>query len=214
MAKPRGTDGSLLGSLPWTLSALVFSLAPHVQFLPIWITVTFLGCAGWRLLIESRRRPLPSAWIRALLALGCFLGVLGTYATISGVGPGSALLAVMAALKLLDSLDHELTTGGQKVLPLQMTALALRLSGQPDSAAVVLERAWGMDNRVHTAMFGYLYALAGNDERARGLLERETDVQSASNKLNSACFATSIRIRVYGPANELKLASSLIHQIL
>ena len=103
MAKPRGTDGSLLGSLPWTLAALVFSLAPHVQFLPIWITAAFLGCAGWRMFIESRRRPLPSAWFRALLALCCFLGVLGTYATISGVGPGSALLAVMAALKLLET---------------------------------------------------------------------------------------------------------------
>jgi transglutaminase-like putative cysteine protease len=50
-----------------------------------------------------RRRPLPSSWLRAVLALGCFLGVLGTYSSISGVGPGSALLSVMAALKLLET---------------------------------------------------------------------------------------------------------------
>jgi len=103
MAKPRGTDGSLLASLPWTLFALGFSLAPHVMFLPFWITGAFFACAGWRYVIEKRRRPLPSTWFRAFLALLCFLGVLATYSTVSGVGPGSALLAVMAALKLLET---------------------------------------------------------------------------------------------------------------
>jgi transglutaminase-like putative cysteine protease len=102
-AQPRGTDGSLLGSLPWTLAALVASIAPHVPFLPVWVTAAFLGCAGWRYYVEMRRRPLPSTWLRAGLALGCFLGVLATYSSISGVGPGSALLAVMAALKLLET---------------------------------------------------------------------------------------------------------------
>ena len=102
-ARPRGTDGSLLNSLPWTLAALVVSIAPHVPFLPVWVTAAFLGCAGWRYYVEMRRRPLPSTWLRAGLALGCFLGVLATYSSISGVGPGSALLAVMAALKLLET---------------------------------------------------------------------------------------------------------------
>ena len=103
MLKPRGTDGSLLASLPWTLGALLISLVPHIPFLPIWITVAFVGCAAWRWVIEKRRRVLPSMWLRAALALVCFLGVLATYSSISGVGPGSALLAVMAALKLLET---------------------------------------------------------------------------------------------------------------
>jgi hypothetical protein len=42
MSKPRGTDGSLLASLPWTLSALSLALLPHVQFLPPWITAAFV----------------------------------------------------------------------------------------------------------------------------------------------------------------------------
>ena len=103
MAKRSGTDGSLLASLPWTLAALTFSLAPHVQFLPIWITLAFLVCAIWRWDIERRRRALPSPWLRVVLALMCFLGVLASYESISGVGPGSALLAIMAALKLLET---------------------------------------------------------------------------------------------------------------
>ena len=86
MAKPRGTDGSLLLSLPWTLAALAVSLAPHVQFLPFWITGAFFICAAWRYIIEKRRRPLPSTWFRAALALVCFLGVLATYSSVSGSG--------------------------------------------------------------------------------------------------------------------------------
>ncbi len=107
MAKRTGTDGSLLASLPWTLAALVFSLAPHVQYLPIWITTAFLACAIWRFEIERRRRALPRPWLRVVLALICFLGVLVSYNNeISGVGPGSALLAVMAALKLLETRER------------------------------------------------------------------------------------------------------------
>jgi transglutaminase-like putative cysteine protease len=103
MAKTRGTDGSLLASLPWTLLALAFALLPHVPYLPVWITTALLACALWRYSIEVRRKPVPPMLLRAALALGCFLGVLYTYNTISGVGPGSALLAIMAALKLLET---------------------------------------------------------------------------------------------------------------
>ncbi len=103
MAKRTGTDGSLLASLPWTLAALGFSVVPHIQYLPIWITGAFLICATWRFEIERRRRALPRPWIRVALALICFLGVLISYESVSGVGPGSALLAIMAALKLLET---------------------------------------------------------------------------------------------------------------
>ncbi len=103
MAKRTGTDGSLLASLPWTLAALGFSLAPHVQYVPIWITGAILACGAWRFEIERRRRALPRPWIRLILSLVCFLGVLASYESVSGVGPGSALLAIMAALKLLET---------------------------------------------------------------------------------------------------------------
>ena len=102
-AQPRGTDGSLLASLPWTIGALGVSLAPHIPYLAIWITAAFFGCAVWRYVIEKQRRMLPSRWFRGGLALLCFLGVFATYSAISGVGPGSALLAIMAALKLLET---------------------------------------------------------------------------------------------------------------
>lgn len=103
MRRRRGTDGSLLASLPWTLAALGVAVAPHVRYLPAWITAVFVACGAVRWQTERKRWRLPPAWARILLALACFLGVLASFETISGVGPGSALLAVMAALKLLET---------------------------------------------------------------------------------------------------------------
>ncbi|MDH3442096.1 MAG: DUF3488 and transglutaminase-like domain-containing protein [Gammaproteobacteria bacterium] len=103
MSKRTGTDGSLLASLPWTLAALAFSVLPHVQYLPFWVTFIFLTCSAWRWQVERKRWRLPPAWLRIVLALLCFIGVLASYESVSGVGPGSALLAVMAALKLLET---------------------------------------------------------------------------------------------------------------
>lgn len=104
MSRRGGTDGSLLASLPWTLAALAFAVAPHAQYLPPWITGTFVACAAARWQMERRRWRLPPAWGRIVLSLLCFVGVFASFDyTISGVGPGSALLAVMAALKLLET---------------------------------------------------------------------------------------------------------------
>ncbi len=103
MSKRMGTDGSLLASLPWTLAALAFSIVPHIQFLPVWASLAFFVCAAWRWLVERRRWRLPPAWLRIVLSLVFFIGVMASYKTISGVGPGSALLTVMAALKLLET---------------------------------------------------------------------------------------------------------------
>jgi transglutaminase-like putative cysteine protease len=106
MAKANGTDGSLLSSLPWTLAALGFSVGPHVPNMPFWITGALIICGVLRLHIERNRKRLPPTWLRIMLALGCFIGVLATYDNITGVGPGSALLAIMAALKLLETRER------------------------------------------------------------------------------------------------------------
>ena len=106
MAKASGTDGSLLASLPWTLAALGFSVGAHVPHMPFWISGALIICAILRLHIERHRKRLPATWLRIVLALGCFIGVLATYDNVTGVGPGSALLAIMAALKLLETRER------------------------------------------------------------------------------------------------------------
>ena len=68
MKKARGTDGALLHSLPWSMVALAVSFAPHVPFIPVWITLIMLASAVWRYAIERRRANLPHPVVRAILA--------------------------------------------------------------------------------------------------------------------------------------------------
>ncbi len=103
MPTSRATNGALLGTLPWTVLALAVAAGPHVPYLPVWVTIALVAASAWRYLIERRRGLLPHVLVRGSLALACFLAILATYHTISGVGPGSALLAVMGAMKLLET---------------------------------------------------------------------------------------------------------------
>ncbi|MEO0573849.1 MAG: DUF3488 and transglutaminase-like domain-containing protein [Pseudomonadota bacterium] len=97
------SDGRLRHTLAWTIPALLVAYAPQVLTKPIWITVLIVGCALVRWLGEVRRARLTPGWVRTPIGVLCFIGVLQTYGSINGVAPGSALLCVMAALKLLET---------------------------------------------------------------------------------------------------------------
>jgi len=89
--------------LAWTLAALVCTLAPHVTHLPLWVTAFTLTLGGWRFSGMRRGWNLPPALLRHVLAFGALIGVWASYRTLNGVEAGSALLAVMAALKLTET---------------------------------------------------------------------------------------------------------------
>ena len=59
--------------------------------------------AAWRVTIEVRQAALPPKWLRVLVAFAALLGVLATYRTLNGVEAGTALLVVMAGMKLLET---------------------------------------------------------------------------------------------------------------
>jgi len=99
----RRSDGRLLDTLPWTLSALLLAVIPHAAALPAWVLLPAFGCGLWRWIVEVRRWPLPWRGFRIALAFGGFLAVLFAYGGINGVGPGTALLVLMASLKLLET---------------------------------------------------------------------------------------------------------------
>lgn len=92
-----------LPELSWLLAAVTIAAAPHLPHVAAWISLSLLAAALWRLGAALRRWPLPGRWSRGLLTLCGFLGVLFTYRRISGVDPGSALLMMMLALKLLET---------------------------------------------------------------------------------------------------------------
>lgn len=86
-----------------TLGALALALAPHVAHLPAWISATVAAAMAWRLMAERRGWALPPRWLRYGAALAGTLGVLAGYRTLNGLDAGTALLAVMAGLKLLET---------------------------------------------------------------------------------------------------------------
>jgi protein-glutamine gamma-glutamyltransferase len=89
--------------MSWTLAALVCTLAPHVAHLPLWVTAFVLILGGWRFSGMRRQWSLPPALLRHALAFAALAGVWFSYQTLNGVEAGSALLAVMAALKLTET---------------------------------------------------------------------------------------------------------------
>ncbi|UCG72486.1 MAG: DUF3488 domain-containing transglutaminase family protein [Chromatiales bacterium] len=101
----EATTGSA-GQLLWLIAALGVAVVPHVPHVAPWIPLLIVLISAWRLQAARRRRPLPSAWVRVPLAVVGFAGVFITYRQITGVDAGSALLMVMAAMKLLETRGH------------------------------------------------------------------------------------------------------------
>ncbi len=89
--------------LGWTMAGLVAALGPHFLRLKPWVSAFVLAVFAWRLLAERRGWRLPGTLLRASIALGVTTGVLLGYSTISGLDGGTALLALMSALKLLET---------------------------------------------------------------------------------------------------------------
>lgn len=84
------------------LAVLLLVLAPHFAHLPVWESLLLAAIIGWRALISLRQWRLPPRWLRSVIAFACFGAVYASFHSISGMSAGTALLSVMAALKLLE----------------------------------------------------------------------------------------------------------------
>jgi transglutaminase-like putative cysteine protease len=100
---PDRTEG--FRRLAWTSAGLAAALGPHLLRLEPWVAAFVLGVAAWRLVAERRGWGLPSTPVRGLVALAVTIGVFASYSTITGLDGGTALLALMSALKLLETRD-------------------------------------------------------------------------------------------------------------
>jgi transglutaminase-like putative cysteine protease len=94
---------ALLPALGWVLLALGVATLPHVPHLPVWVTALLLAAGAWRWLAQTQRWPLAPRWLRTVVVAAATLAVLFTYQTVNGVQAGTALLVLMAALKLLET---------------------------------------------------------------------------------------------------------------
>jgi len=89
-------------NIPWLLLTLAWLIAPHLEHLPLWITLLCLALGIWRWVAARRNTPLPSKWLLLALAGAAGFGVLLTFNTITGRDAGVALLIVMLSLKLME----------------------------------------------------------------------------------------------------------------
>lgn len=89
--------------LLWVICGLGLAVVPHVSQLPPWITLLAAAAAGLRLTIELKRWQLPPRWLRSIVAFAALLAVLFTYRTLNGVEAGTALLVLMAGMKLMET---------------------------------------------------------------------------------------------------------------
>lgn len=90
-------------SLGVLAGAVLLALLPHVAHLPFWIPLCVIAATAWRLWIEIHAGALPNKWLRngvALLAMG---SVALSFRTLNGLEAGTALLGMMAGMKLLES---------------------------------------------------------------------------------------------------------------
>ncbi len=89
--------------LLWTLAAMLVMILPHALHLAPWIILAAALVALWRLAVAYRGWPLFNRFTRIGFGLLAFLGVFATYHTLNGPEAGTALLILLATLKLMEA---------------------------------------------------------------------------------------------------------------
>ena len=137
---PLSTQATWLTPLPWTLTAIVLAVGLHAQQLPAWVLALFGLLAVWRLLIGGRRLPAPSRALRTVAVIVVVLAVVTSFGTLNGVNAGTALLTLMAGLKLLETRsarDHRIILLTAYFLVLSSFLYGQHLWRVPPAAIVV-----------------------------------------------------------------------------
>ena len=92
-----------LARLLATCSAVAAALLPHVLHFPVWVSAAVAGAITWRLAAEQRGWALPPRALRLAAAAAATVAVLAGFRTLNGLDAGTALLAIMAGLKLTET---------------------------------------------------------------------------------------------------------------
>jgi protein-glutamine gamma-glutamyltransferase len=84
-------------------ACLALALASHLASLPLWVTPLAMGCGIVRLVMARNGRGAPPRWVVLTLAALAIPLLLLRFHTFNGLSAGTALLAVMGGLKLLET---------------------------------------------------------------------------------------------------------------
>lgn len=84
------------------MGGIALAGAPHVERLPLWVSIFAIGVLLWRAWAAWRGAALPGRWVLIPLTLVVIAGVYFTHRTLLGRDAGVTLLLVLLILKLLE----------------------------------------------------------------------------------------------------------------
>jgi transglutaminase-like putative cysteine protease len=89
--------------LLWVCAALAAAVLLHAIRMPPWVTLAALALIGWRLAALLGAIRLPGGVVRIALGSALVAAVLAQFHTLNGLIPGTAMLVLMMAIKLLET---------------------------------------------------------------------------------------------------------------
>ncbi len=89
--------------LKWSCACLALALAAHVAALPIWLLLTVCATGVIRVGLAARGQAAPARGIRLGIAAVAIVLLFLQFHTFNGLAAGTALLCLMAGLKLLET---------------------------------------------------------------------------------------------------------------
>jgi transglutaminase-like putative cysteine protease len=89
--------------LLWIAACLALTLLADIATPPIWVTITAAAVTVLRLALAARGRDAPPRGLRALIVVVAVTGLFLQFHTFNGLTPGTALLTLIAGLKMLET---------------------------------------------------------------------------------------------------------------
>ena len=103
MTTARLTPPASQSPLLWVCAASAAAILLDASQVAAWITIVALGLIGWRLAAIRRAARLPGGIVRIALGLALVAAVFAQFHTLNGLAPGTAMLMLMATIKLLET---------------------------------------------------------------------------------------------------------------
>ena len=103
MSAVRAIRGAPQPPLLWVCAASAAAILLDASQVAAWITIVALGLIGWRLAAAFGAARLPGGIVRIVLGLALVAAVFAQFHTLNGLAPGTAMLMLMATIKLLET---------------------------------------------------------------------------------------------------------------
>jgi transglutaminase-like putative cysteine protease len=152
--------------LLWVCGTGAAAILLHAGQVPPWVTISALALIAWRLAAVFGAVRLPGGVIRVALGLALVGAVFAQFGTVDGLLPGTALLMLMVAIKLLETRtqrDEYVVIGGALFLLLAACLYGEGLAWVPlygadaflsCAALAIVAYAPGADDGAGTAALG------------------------------------------------------------